>query len=117
MYNNKWEKIKTESDNEDKDGKPILNSKERHYNIESDGEPPSDKIGDKLTIIPKKGCIKEILVSGEGLGKPGKPMIVDVTLKGYYIEDKVEVVFWPLETTKLTLGDPKLPLALWRAIE
>ena len=27
---------------------------EPHYNIDSDGEPPQDEVGDKLTIIHKR---------------------------------------------------------------
>ena len=32
-----------------------------HYAIESDNEPPTDDIGDKLTVIKKGQVIKEIL--------------------------------------------------------
>jgi hypothetical protein len=56
-----------------------------HYNFDSDGEPPTDLVGDKLTIIKKAQVVKTILEVGEGgLGKPGKPYIVKVSLLGYF---------------------------------
>ena len=56
---------------------------EPHYNIDSDGEPPQDEPGDKLTIIQKRQVIKEILECGSELGKPGRPFVVTITLEGY----------------------------------
>jgi len=56
---------------------------EPHYNIDSDGEPPQDEVGDKLTVIHKRQVVKEILEVGENLGKPGRPYIVTVQMKGY----------------------------------
>lgn len=32
-----------------------------HYNIDSDNEPPTDSVGDKITVIKKGQAIKEIL--------------------------------------------------------
>ena len=57
---------------------------EPHYNFDSDGEPPQDEIGDKLTVIHKRQVVKEILETGENLGKPGRPFIVTIELKGYF---------------------------------
>lgn len=57
-----------------------------HYNIDSDNEPPHDEVGDKLTIIKKLQVTKEILETGEGLGKPGRPYIVLISFKGYFAE-------------------------------
>ena len=57
-----------------------------HYNFESDNEPPHDEIGDKLTIIKKLQVTKEILETGDGLGKPGRPYIVNISYKGYFKE-------------------------------
>ena len=57
---------------------------EPHYNIDSDGEPPQDEVGDKLTVIHKRQVVKEILETGENLGKPGRPFIVTIQLKGYF---------------------------------
>ena len=51
---------------------------EPHYNIESDGEPPQDEVGDTLTVIHKRQVVKQILEVGENLGKPGRPFIVTV---------------------------------------
>ena len=56
-----------------------------HYNYDSDGEPPTDQVGDKLTVIPKGQCTKTILEVGEsGTGKPGRPYIVQVNILGYF---------------------------------
>lgn len=57
---------------------------EPHYNIESDGEPPQDEVGDTLTVIHKRQVVKSILEVGENLGKPGRPFIVTVQMKGYF---------------------------------
>ena len=59
-------------------------NEEPHYNIDSDGEPPQDEIGDKLTVVHKRQVVKEILEIGENLGKPGRPFIVTVELLGYF---------------------------------
>jgi hypothetical protein len=32
-----------------------------HYNFESDNEPPTDEVGDKITIIKKLQVTKEII--------------------------------------------------------
>ena len=37
---------------------------EPHYNFDSDGEPPQDEVGDKLTIVHKRQVVKEILEIG-----------------------------------------------------
>lgn len=55
-----------------------------HYNIDSDAEPPTDQVGDNLTIIQKRQVTKTILSTGEGLGKPGRPYIVKVEIEGYF---------------------------------
>ena len=34
---------------------------EPHYNFDSDGEPPQDEVGDKLTVIHKRQVVKEIM--------------------------------------------------------
>ena len=57
---------------------------EPHYNYDSDGEPPTDEVGDKLTVIQKRQVVKEILEVGQNLGKPGRPFIVTVELQGYF---------------------------------
>ena len=57
---------------------------EPHYNFDSDGEPPQDEVGDKLTVIHKRQVVKEILEVGENLGKPGRPFVVTVALQGYF---------------------------------
>ena len=57
---------------------------EPHYNFDSDGEPPTDYVGDSLTIIKKRQVVKTILEVGEqNAGKPGKPYIVMVSYIGY----------------------------------
>lgn len=55
-----------------------------HYNFDSDGEPPTDEVGDKLTVIHKRQVVKEILECGQDLGKPGRPFVVTVTMKAYF---------------------------------
>lgn len=56
-----------------------------HYNFDSDGEPPTDQVGDKLTVVKRQQVTKTILVPGDNsLGKPGKPYIVKVSLLGYF---------------------------------
>ena len=57
---------------------------EPHYNFDSDGEPPTDDIGDKLTVIHKRQVVKEILEIGANLGKPGRPFICTVQIQGYF---------------------------------
>lgn len=57
---------------------------EPHYNFDSDGEPPQDEVGDKLTVIQKRQVVKEILEIGENLGKPGRPFIVTIQMQGYF---------------------------------
>lgn len=61
---------------------------EPHYNFDSDGEPPQDEVGDKLTIIHKRQVVKEILEVGQDLGKPGRPFIVTVSLEGYFAKEE-----------------------------
>lgn len=61
-----------------------------HYNFESDAEPPHDEPGDQITIIKKRQVTKTIMVSGHDLGKPGKPYICKVLLKGYFAGEDVE---------------------------
>ena len=63
-----------------------------HYNYDSDGEPPQDLVGDKLTIIKKQQVIKTIMEVGEmGTGKPGRPYIVKIQLIGYFAkQDEIE---------------------------
>jgi hypothetical protein len=65
-----------------KDEEPV------HYNYDSDGEPPSDQPGDQLTVIPKRQVTKRIIEPGQNLGKPGKPYIVSITIKGYFAKSK-----------------------------
>lgn len=56
-----------------------------HFNYDSDGEPPTDQVGDKLTIVKRQQVTKTIQKAGESnTGKPGKPYIVKVTLQGYF---------------------------------
>ena len=64
-----------------------------HYNFESDGEPPTDQVGDRLVIIKRQQVTKTILEVGEknNIGKPGKPYIVTVSLLGYFAENKEEI--------------------------
>ena len=35
-----------------------------HYNYDSDNEPPTDEVGDEVTIIPKRQVVKTILETG-----------------------------------------------------
>ena len=63
---------------------------EPHYNFDSDGEPPQDEVGDKLTIIHKRQVVKEILEKGSNLGKPGRPFIVTVQIYGYIAKQETE---------------------------
>ena len=61
------------------------NEKEaNHYNDESDNEPPTDQIGDLITIIKKRQVTKRILYPGNNLGKPGRPFTVIISLKAYF---------------------------------
>ena len=58
---------------------------ELHYNIDSDAEPPTDQIGDKISIVKKQQVVKSILQVGErNMGKPGRPFIVKLYLLGYF---------------------------------
>eukprot|EP00352_Strombidinopsis_acuminata_P005433 CAMPEP_0176358296 /NCGR_PEP_ID=MMETSP0126-20121128/15446_1 /TAXON_ID=141414 ORGANISM="Strombidinopsis acuminatum, Strain SPMC142" /NCGR_SAMPLE_ID=MMETSP0126 /ASSEMBLY_ACC=CAM_ASM_000229 /LENGTH=148 /DNA_ID=CAMNT_0017712391 /DNA_START=34 /DNA_END=480 /DNA_ORIENTATION=+ len=59
-----------------------------HYNYDSDGEPPTDAVGDILTIVKKKQVVKRILEVGADLGKPGRPFVVTVSYKGYFAKEK-----------------------------
>ena len=66
---------------------------EIHYNLDSDAEPPTDQVGDKISIIKKQQVVKTILEVGErNSGKPGRPYIVQVYLLGYFARsEKIEV--------------------------
>ena len=86
-----------------------------HYKIESDNEPPQDQVGDKLTVIKKGQCIKEILEVGEGLGKPGRPYLVTVTYVGSF-HDK-EVFDRQEEPIQIAIGGTSIPYGLWKSIE
>jgi len=59
-----------------------------HYNYDSDGEPPTDAVGDTLTIIKKKQVTKKILEVGQDLGKPGRPFVVRVSYIGYFAKTR-----------------------------
>ena len=64
-------------------------NEEPHYNYDSDGEPPTDQVGDRLTIIKKQQVVKTILeVGNPGVGKPGRPYIVKVNLRGFFAPEK-----------------------------
>jgi hypothetical protein len=106
----KWDKINYNEGEEEK--------LELDFAIDSDGEPPEDQIGDIRNVIRNKNekvVRKEILKTGHGLDKPGKPYIVTVHAMGY---TKSEFLFLPLtQSVKLTLGDLRLPTGLWKAIE
>ena len=63
-------------------------AEEPHYNFDSDGEPPTDYVGDSLTIIKKRQVVKNILEVGEqNTGKPGKPYIATVSFVGYLAKE------------------------------
>ena len=64
-----------------------------HYNFDSDGEPPTDQVGDKLSIVKRQQVTKTILEPGanDGQGKPGKPYIVTVGLLGYFAKKEKPV--------------------------
>lgn len=87
-----------------------------HYELDSDNEPPTDEVGDRITVVKRGGAIKEILETGEGLGKPGRPYIVKVIYKAYF-SDKEVFDSSNGEIVSLTLGDEKIPYGLWRGIE
>ena len=56
-----------------------------HFDFDSDCEPPTDQVGDRLTVIKKGQCIKTIMEVGQNYtGKPGRPFIVFVNLLGYF---------------------------------
>ena len=86
-----------------------------HYEFESDNEPPHDEIGDLLTVIKKGQVTKTILEVGEGLGKPGRPYEVTVSLKGYFVER--DQTFIDVPEIRFTLGDERVPYGLWKGIE
>ena len=115
-----------------------------HYNYDSDGEPPVDQVGDKLTVVKKQQVVKTILEVGENnCGKPGRPYIVKVTLKAYFakeesfqanevtkevtdthvripadeLNDVGEVFIDYPQPIQFTLGDDRLPHGLWKSIE
>jgi hypothetical protein len=52
---------------------------------------------------------------GEGLGKPGRPYEVKVSLKGYFTEK--DETFIDVPEMKFTLGDERVPYGLWKGIE
>ena len=124
-----------------------------HYNYDSDGEPPTDQVGDKLTIIKRQQVTKTILeVGANDVGKPGKPYIVTVSLLGYFAAETIQdyaqdpsepqpiktkdvsethirlpadqvgergevfVDHWD-KPIKITLGDDRLPIGLWKSME
>ncbi|TNV85630.1 hypothetical protein FGO68_gene3643 [Halteria grandinella] len=85
-----------------------------HYEIDSDNEPPHDEVGDMITVVKKGQVTKEILETGQGLGKPGRPyeVLIDYTAKfsdGQIFDEGTNV--------SLTLGDEAVPYGLWKAIE
>lgn len=90
------------------------------FNIDSDGEPPEDDIGDVMNVV-KKQVTKEIMTVGEGMEKPGKPYIVRCLVKAYFEENKSDgdedTIYSNPDPIFLTLGDLRLPLGLWRSIE
>ena len=56
-----------------------------HYNYDSDGEPPTDNVGDKLSVVKRQQVTKTIIIPGTSVtGKPGKPYIVSISLLGYF---------------------------------
>ena len=68
MDYSKWDNIDTRD--------PDVEEKEPlEYNIDSDGEPPTDEIGDIKRVVSNQ-VFKEIVKVGDGLSKPGKPYIV-----------------------------------------
>ena len=86
-----------------------------HYNYDSDGEPPTDNVGDKLTIIKKLQVTKEIMETGADLGKPGRPYIVKISYRAYFAGgeefDRHDTPVY------MALGDDRVIYGLWRAIE
>jgi len=88
---------------------------EVHYEIESDNEPPHDEPGDILIVIKKGQVTKTILEVGQGIGKPGRPYEVTVSLKGFFAEK--DQTFIDVAETKFTLGDESIPYGLWKSIE
>lgn len=76
--------------NKSYDSMPSDEKEEPHYNIESDGEPPTDEPGDKVTIITKRQVVKEIMRVGADLGKPGRPFICTVSVLGYFAKPESE---------------------------
>ena len=53
---------------------------------------------------------------GAGLGKPGRPYVVSISLKGYF-SDKTVFEDHGEERLKVVLGDPAVPYGLWKSIE
>ena len=43
-----------------------------------------------MTIIQKRQVVKEILETGQNLGKPGRPFIVTVQVQGYFAKPETE---------------------------
>ena len=84
------ENTTTEALNKSYDSMPSDEKEEPHYNIESDGEPPTDEPGDKVTIITKRQVVKEIMQVGKDLGKPGRPFICTVSVVGYFAKPESE---------------------------
>jgi hypothetical protein len=84
---------------------------EVHFNYDSDGEPPTDHVGDRLTIIKKQQVVKTILEVGDGgLGKPGRPYIVKVNLLGYFAP-KRELLTPPEEIKTKSVEDTHIRYA------
>ena len=106
----KWDRMECEAEEDKK--------LELDFEIDSDGEPPQDEIGDIRNIIRNKNekiVRKEIMKVGDGLEKPGKPYIVTVHAMGY---TKSEFLFLPMiQNISMTLGDLRLPTGLWKSIE
>jgi len=106
----KWDKINYEEGEEEK--------LELDFEIDSDGEPPEDQVGDIRNVIRNRNekiVRKEIMKMGYGLEKPGKPYIVTVHAMGY---TKSGDLFLPLtQNVKITLGDLRLPTGLWKSVE
>lgn len=46
--------------------------------------------GDLVTVIPKRQVTKRIIEPGQHLGKPGKPFVVRVIVKGYFAKRRGE---------------------------
>ena len=71
------------------DGKSYtsLGDKEKdkpNWNAESDHEPPTDEIGDQMTVIEKRQVIKTIVTPAKELGKPGRPYVAVVSIVAFF---------------------------------